>query len=170
MQDVFAIALTPPTLELDSIGSKTFTVFNTNNFDTNFAIQDVEGLEFSENEFILGAKGNKTIHLKTITFEKDDGIIYVKESLDDINGIRLENGIGLKYHVNNENGKPLDKISGAFAGIDEKKGNKKSLALSVLLAIGVLVALLYKNEKVKLLKDKASEHLFYYRFMKRNSR
>lgn len=170
MQDVLAIALTPPTLELNGNERKIFTVFNTNNFDTNFAIQDAEGLEFSENEFVLGAKGNKTIYVKAINLKKNDGIIYIKESLDNINGIKLENGVGLKYHINNENKRPMDKISGAFAGINEKKGGKTSLILSIFLAAGILVTLFYKNETIRLLKDKISEHLFYYKFMKRNSR
>ncbi len=142
IQDVRAIALTPPTLEFHDGKEKSFTIINTNDFETKFIIVPEESFKFSQTEFALDKK--EMIRISVYSTNKDgrEGIIHVKERVGNGRGLQLENGIGLKYRIKREG--LYNKITGAAAGLLKSDKVKWPLIFLVLM----IAVIFYRNKGI----------------------
>lgn len=161
--NALGIAVSPASIEFNGDGKEGFFIFNTNDFDSGFRIESDDGLSFSRKEFTLGPKDMIRIDVAMEELENKNGIIYVKEIVDDANGVSLENGVGLKYKANEDyNG--LEELTGSFAGILDGGKNRSKYAAGILIA-AILIVVFYNNKTLKGVKEKMSEQWLYYKLL-----
>ena len=160
------IAVTPPVIELHEGKQSEFIVINTNEFETEFRISAGDGIVISDKEFSLEAKGKKTVYAAINNSNSREGIIYVKEHIENLDSLRLENGIGIKYSVKSNGAENENKITGAFYGVDDKEEGYWRYAAIAMLVIAVLFLLLYKNKFIESLREGIRDRLFYYIFFR----
>jgi len=146
IQDAVAIALTPPALEFINSGEKSFTIINTNDFETRFIVEPENGFKFSQNEFALGAKEKVTINVYSTNSDEREGVIHVKELVSGGKGLQLENGVGLKYHIKKETW--YNKITGAALGLQEIQFNKVKWPIMVFIIAVIIAVVFYKNKGI----------------------
>lgn len=165
-----AIALMPPVLEFNDGEEKNFMVFNTNDFDSRFIVEADDGFVISNKEFVLGPKERITLTAAADDVKSNEGIIYIKELIDDKNGLRLENGVGLKYKVNDNTEHKLDSINGitgnAIKFLGKEESNSVKTISIALLGIAIILAIFYSKEKARKIKDKLENYWFYYKINK----
>ena len=160
------IAVTPPVLELNEGKQSEFIVINTNEFETEFRISAGDGIVISDKEFSLEAKGKKTVYAAINNSNSREGIIYVKEHIENLDSLRLENGIGIKYSVKPNGVENGNEITGAFYGFDNDEKGYWEYAAIAMLVVAVLFLLFYKNKFIESIREGIRDRLFYYMFFR----